>query len=72
MTAMEVREYRGVSKKLVEAEERSKMLNCLLKNGVCLTEDEKYSHSTNLKFRILGTKKGILEKKTSGDSSPEP
>ena len=63
MTALEVREYRGVCKKLVEAEERIKMLSCLLKKGVSLTEDEKFTHRSDRKFRLLGTKNGILEKK---------
>ena len=40
MTALEVRDYRGTSKKLVEAEERSKMLKDLLRSKVCLGEEE--------------------------------
>ena len=52
MTALEVKEYRGSCKKLVEAEERSKMLSVLLKNGVGLAEDEEFSRSNDKKFRI--------------------
>ena len=45
----EVREFRNLSKRLVEAEERSNLLRDLLKNRVCLGEEEKFLHS-NIPF----------------------
>ena len=63
MTAMEVRGYKEVCKKLVEAEERTKMLSVLLKNGVCLAEDEEFSRSNDKKFRVLHNKRGVMDKK---------
>ena len=63
MTAKEVREYRNISKKLVEAEERGKLLKNLLRQKVCLKEEEVFIEGSDNKFRILGNKKGILKKK---------
>ena len=40
MTAKEVREYRNISKKLAEVEARSKLLEDLKKNRVCLPDEE--------------------------------
>ena len=39
------------------------MLSILLKNGVCLAEDEEFSRSTDKKLRILNNKKGVMDKK---------
>ena len=63
MTALEVRRFRDISKKLVEAEERGKFLKCCLKSKVGLGEDENAILSSNEKFRVLGNKKGVLSKK---------
>ena len=60
---MEKREFRNVSKKLVEAEERTKLLKELLKNKVCLREDEEFVRNSNLKFRVLGEKMGQMDRK---------
>ena len=56
MTALEVREYRGACKKLVEAEERGKLLKELLRSGVGLNEEELFINESNTKLRILGEK----------------
>ena len=40
MTAQEIREYQLVSKKLVEVEEKTKLLADLKKRKVCLGEEE--------------------------------
>ena len=40
MTAKEIREYRIVSTKLVEVEEKTKLLEELKKRKVCLGEEE--------------------------------
>ena len=63
MTAKEVREYRNVCKKLVEVEERSKLLEVLRKKGVTLSEEEYHIQKIFSKFRVLGDKKGVLAKK---------
>ena len=59
MTAKEIREYRTISKQLVEVEERSKMLEQLKKHKVCLSEEEMFSHNLCSKFKILGKREGI-------------
>ena len=63
MTAKEVRDYRNVNKKLVEVEERSKLLQVLRKKGVNLSEEEYHVQRTFAKFRVLGDKKGLIAKK---------
>ena len=63
MTAQEVREFRSVSKKLIEAEERNKLLKSLLKSKVCLREEELFMQKIDSKFKALGNKEGILSKK---------
>ena len=63
MTAREVRDYRGTSKKLVEAEERSKMLKDLLRSKVCLGEEEMFIKKSQTKFKVLGKNKEVLKKK---------
>ena len=62
MTAKEVREYRNVSKKLAESEERSKLYEDLKKNRVCLAEDEMYTKKLSNKFKVLGSKQGEVMK----------
>ena len=63
MTAKEVREYRNVSKKLAEVEERSKLLEELKKHNICLADEEGFVQHENSKFRVLGNKKGVTQKK---------
>ena len=63
MTAQEVREYRGTSKKLVEAEERNKLLKDLLRSKVCLGEEEKFIMKSQAKFKVLGNNKEVLKTK---------
>ena len=63
MTAKEVREYRNVSKKLIEVEEKAKLFQVLLKKGVNLPEEEYQIQKNFSKFKVLGNKKGILAKK---------
>ena len=62
MTAKEVREFRNASKKLVEVEERSKLLNELKRRNVCLGEEEYHVQKTINKFRVLNDKGGILSR----------
>ena len=62
MTAKEVREYRNVCKKLADVEERSKLLENLMKNRVCLASEECFVLKTAAKFRSLGSKKGVISK----------
>ena len=62
MTAKEVREFRNVSRKLVEVEERSKMFQVLRKQGVTLSEEEYQVKKNFSKFRVLGDKRGVLDK----------
>ena len=57
MTAKEIREYRSLSKKLVEIEEKSKLLEQLKKRRVCLNEEEAFVHKLLGKFKVLGNKK---------------
>ena len=45
MNAKEIREYRTVSRKLVEVEERSKLLEQLKKHKVCLSEEEMFAQN---------------------------
>ena len=62
MTAKEVREYKTASRKLVEVEERSKLLEELRRRGVCLGEEEKLIQKMQSKFKILGGKVGVMGK----------
>ena len=62
MTALEIREFRDTSKKLVESEERGKLLKNCLENKIGLGEDENAIRSSNSKFRVLGNKEGVLNK----------
>ena len=62
MTAKEIREFRSVSKKLVEVEERSKLLEQLKKHKVCLSEEEMFSHNLCSKFKVLGKRVGVKNK----------
>ena len=59
MTAREVREYRSVCKRLVEIEEKSKMLEELKKRKICLPEEEIFMGSLRRKFKVLGSKSGV-------------
>ena len=63
MTALEIREFRNTCKKLIEAEERDKLLKNRFKNKVGLSEDEYAIHSSNQKIRSLNNKGGVLNKK---------
>ena len=56
MTAKEVRQYRSVSKKLVEVEEKSKLLEELKKRKICLGEEEMFVLKIKNKFKVLGKK----------------
>ena len=58
MTAKEVRQYRNVSKKLAEVEARSRLLEDLKKNKVCLAEEECFVQQESNKFHYLGNKRG--------------
>ena len=63
MTAKEVREFRSTCKKLVEAEERSKLLKELVKYNVSFGEEENFLRNSQSKFRVLGNKgEGDLRK----------
>ena len=62
MTAQEVRMFRNVSKKLVEVEQRTKLLEELRKKNVCLNEEEWFVQKSCEKFKTLGNKKGFLKK----------
>ena len=62
MTAQEAREYRNMCKKLVEAEERSKLLKELVRKNVSFNEDEIFIGKTQSKFRVLGEKEGEIKK----------
>ena len=55
--------YRDTCKKLVEAEERSKMLKNLVKLKIGLNEDEKFLHNSDKKFKVLGKNEHIVGKK---------
>ena len=61
MTAKEVRAFRTMSKKLVEAEKKSKLLEELKKRRLCLGEEERFVQSLQSKFKILGGKRGVSE-----------
>ena len=63
MTALEIRRFRDDSKKLVETEERGKFLKNCLKQKVGLGEDENSILSSNLKFRVLGNKGGVMKRR---------
>ena len=63
MAAKEERLFRDVSKKLVETEERSRMLAKLLKNNVGLNEDELFILNSDSKFKVLKNKDNILGRK---------
>ena len=54
--------YRDTCKKLVEAEERSKMLKNLVKLKIGLNEDEKFLHNSDKKFKVLGNNEHIMGK----------
>ena len=54
MTAKEVRDYRSTSKKLVEVEEKTKLLEELRRRKVCLGEEEIFFHNLQEKFKTLG------------------
>ena len=60
MTAREVREYRSVCKRLVEIEEKSKMLEELKRRKICLPEEEIFMRGLRNKFKVLGTKSGVV------------
>ena len=62
MTAQEVRQFRNVSKKLIEVEQRTKLLEELRKKNVCLGEEEWFVQKTSEKFKSLGNKKGFIKK----------
>ena len=62
MAAQEVREYRTLSKKLVEIEEKGKMLEKLQKRRVNLNEEELFVQNLQSKFKILGDRRGIKGK----------
>ena len=62
MTVLEIRRFTDISKKLGEAEERSKLKNCL-KCKVGLGEDEYAIKNSNEKFQVLGNKREVLKKK---------
>ena len=63
MTALEVREYRATCLKLIEADERGKLLKELLRNNVCFNEEEFLIQKPDKKFRVLGEKENVLDKK---------
>ena len=62
MTAKEIREYRTVSRKLVDVEERSKLLEKMKGQSVCFNEEEGFAQSLGLKFKSLGKKEGVKTK----------
>ena len=63
MTAKEVRDFRSTCKKLVEAEERSKLLKELFKYNVSFGEEKIFLSKSQSKFRVLGEKgEGDLRK----------
>ena len=61
MAALEEREYRSVFKKLAVNEERSKLLNDMRKNKVCLAYEEGFILHTTNKFKAL-RRKGDIQK----------
>ena len=63
MTAYDIRAYRTVSARLVRAEERCILLKDLMKQGVCLREEEDFLQHVRSKFR---SKRGIMRKKEIG------
>ena len=54
MAAREIRGFRSMSKKLVETEERSKLLNELKKRHICLGSEEVFVQNLVKKFKVLG------------------
>ena len=60
MTAREVRKYSSVCKRLVEIEEKSKMLEELKKRKICLPEEEIFMRGLRSKFKVLGAKSGVV------------
>ena len=56
MTAQEIRGYRSMSKKLVQIEERAKLLEQLKKRQICLGEEEVFVQNLIKKFKVLGDK----------------
>ena len=63
MTALEEKEFRGTCLKLVEAEERGKLLKELLRNNVCFNEEEFLIQKPDRKFKVLGERKKVLDRK---------
>ena len=61
MTAQEVRQFRNASKKLVIAEERSKLLEELRKKKICFGEEEVFAQKSLLKLKSLGANKGVTK-----------
>ena len=61
MAALEEREYRSVCKKLARNEERSKLLNDMRKNKVCMADEEEFILHTTNKFKAL-RRKGDVHK----------
>ena len=57
MTAREVRVYKNTCLKLVEIEERSKLLEELRKKNLGLREEELFTQNFVNKFKILGKEK---------------
>ena len=60
MVAKEVREFRTLSKKLVEIEEKGKMLVKLQKKKICLSAEELFVKGLQAKFKTLGDKRGVM------------
>ena len=58
MTAKEIRLYRTASKKLVEIEEKSKLMEELKKRQICLGEEEAFVKKLHCKFKVLGKNNG--------------
>ena len=56
MAAQEVREYRNLSKKLVEIEERGRMLKTLMLKNIGLNEEEHFVQKELLKMKTEGVK----------------
>ena len=65
MAAKEVRELRTISKKLVMIEEKNKLLLELRKKKICLPEEEMFVQNLHSKFKILGERRGVIEKQRS-------
>ena len=70
MSAQEIRLYRSMCKKLVETEERSKLLDELKKRHICLGSEEVFVQSLVKKFKVLGNKNETKSK--CHDDIPSP